>query len=273
MANIGVRALSVVAFAVAMIGLPVHSPTYAAACFTPYDNTTYSDYNIGQRAGFADSNIIYNRWNADTSAGKSPDVVQFKDEVRARNVNPGPVVLDFEDIFLEGTETVVRQRLAIWHNLLTWTRQVLTEQGSTQKIGIFAFTEHVDDQYLSLAKELNGKIDAFFPEMYRYPDVDQAEWNYELNVRATEARLIDSTKPVYPYIWPQYPKYDGTTPPGQEPGVFYEGTTWRQQLNALKAHPYINGFVVWNSGSWNTVGNHTSWADETIDFVASLPTC
>lgn len=241
--------------------------TTAARCVPLYDNTFYTDIHVGQLLGFPRSNIIYYKpntdWKARTDNGQLPPESDYKAWVAQNDNNPGPVVINFENIFLEGTDAAkVLRRAEMWDSLLTWTKFVV----GSKRIGIFAFTDRLDSQYLSLARQLNPKIDAYFPELYRYQGVDDNEFAFEIGYRVNEVHEVDTSKPIYPYVWPQYVKLNNPPPNSETPGTFIDESRWRRQLDDISANTAVTGIIFWSQQT--PVGDtNKGWVTATEGFL------
>ncbi|MBE1469125.1 hypothetical protein [Kibdelosporangium phytohabitans] len=217
--------------------LAVAAPASAhSAQFTAYDNHNYA----GVALKLVDVNLIrqieHPGWLELTSAGNLPPESEFRTVARrAAERSPGPIVLDFENIWLrdDNRQPPVERRVAIWTKLLTWAR---AEARPGQIVGAYKFLNEVDLRFEQQAKDLARLESAFFPQLYTGTDYTHGTWTARLRARIGKARRIDPAKPVIAYIWPQYET-------GQ-PGAWVPGDRWRAQLDALLREG-TNGFVIW----------------------------
>jgi hypothetical protein len=103
-------------------------------------------------------------------------------------------------------------------------------------------------------------VDAFFPPIYNFDD-NRRSWETRAQAAQAEAHALDSKKPIYFYLWPQYHV-------GSARALRYVGGDyWRFQLET--AHRYGDGIVLWgpDAYAWN---DKSGWWDATEKFAASL---
>lgn len=235
---------------------------HASSCFVGYDNTFYTGENLARDIGIQRSNIVYAtaEWKTLFAAGQLPPKAEFQDRVLRNSVHSGPVVLNFETIFLSGTDVaVVEQRAALWMTMLDWIEEVIP----TKPLGAYHFAEQTRQAYphMTLARQISARFDFFASSDYT-KDNDITAWNTQLTDSINRSAYIEPNKPVYSYIWAQYhPNTDGT---------FVDPSMWRQQLEILKQR--VDAFVIWSSTSWPIIDDRR-WIDETKAFVAALPPC
>lgn len=245
-----------------------------ATCFSAYDNTTYTDVRIGQLAGFPTCGIIYDRqapgWEAKLLANEPPPQDEFAYWLRYKaDRTPGPIVLDFELIYLKGATTdVINQRYETWVTIIAWTKAILDAEYGGRRFGIFGFPNYGwDTQYLSLAKDLAARTDIHFPQMYPGNNESAASFSSRLNSAVYRSNQLEANLPIYAYIWPQW----RPTPGDPSTWVFIPGSRWSEYLTAIKAQ--ADGFAIWNSTASNTVGTtNRGWVNATVAFIDSLPT-
>lgn len=105
---------------------------------------------------------------------------------------------------------------------------------------------------------LASVVDYFSPSFYDHDTDDTTTWReYVDTVFSVIHQYYGTTKPIYPYIWPQY---DGGTKNAQ----FMDTSTWQFMLNYLYAK--AGGAIVWSgSGTWNP---NASWWQVTKEFMA-----
>jgi hypothetical protein len=220
-----------------------------------FDNTAYPNVDL-EAFGLVRSAVVYET-TAQASAiasGRLPDQVPFERSVRARATVPGPVVLDYEDLYLTGPPTAVAWHLRVLTALARWAHHAAARSA----IGFYGLLDHTAPAYISLARQLAPLEDAFFPSMYTFDD-NRAKWRLRLEHDVALAHRIDSGTPVYPYLWPQY--HQGTPRAGQ----FINGGYWAFQLATVAN--LADGFVVW---SQEVANESDGWVSATQRFMRSL---
>lgn len=232
-----------------------------AGCFHAYDNTIYSNVDVGTLAGIPNAGILYAHpgWNDLFLSGATPSESSFKHAVELKSTAPGPFILDFEVMYLSGSAAQVQQNYTVWAQLLDWANEVLDDLHPGKILGAWALvdTATLDSAYLDLAQDLTNRCGAIFQSMYTY-DETETHWYNRLLANEALGRQVSSTKPILAYLWPQY----------SHNYTFLTGARWRAELDACLTH--ADGFVIWNSGASNTVTN-TAWVDQTVDFINDLP--
>ncbi|WP_152566438.1 hypothetical protein [Lysobacter antibioticus] len=237
----------------------------AAAPFHAYDNTHYQDVDLVGEAGLVKANILYQRqeWIACTADDKLPPKAEFQAAVQAAAVHRGPVVLDFENIWIKNVDAAqAHRRYRLWRQLFLWAK----EAAPGHMIGAYDLLGPNSDQYLDCARDLSQYQDGFFPHLYTAPTLTQATWERRLDNRVVSARNVNSSKPLIPYIRPQEEATCGGDP---EP-TYLPADRWRRQLDQLGAK--ASGFIVWSPVMCShNVGENRGWITETVDFMRSLP--
>ncbi|MBO0852397.1 MAG: hypothetical protein J2P18_01355 [Nocardia sp.] len=217
--------------------------------FNLFDNTHYTDVDLG----LPKSNILYEQSPIANSVkqGKAPDEQTFKQQVREHNTAPGPFVMDFENLYLKGADAEKHCELLI--AMADWAHQAAPGKA----IGYYGVLDNVDSQHMYLEKKLAPHEDAYFPTMYTFND-DRAGWTSRLTRDVELAKQVDASKPMYPYVWPQY--HEGT------PNAlrFIDADYWTFQLNTLRK--YASRAVIWSSTGPNT---STGWVQATKRFAES----
>lgn len=236
----------------------------SATCFTVYDNTSYTDVDVSTVVGIDEANIIYpsSTWKTKFAKGELPTQGDFVDVIQDAT-KPGPIVLDFETIYLTTkhgeTDAVVQRRAEMWTTMLQWA------QAATSKpVGAWGFPENTAAAYRDLAKGPAVYMDAWFVSVYRDSLWSYADWNYELTLRFNIANGMNAAIPIFIYISPNF-----TT--GPDHGDFMDGDVWRSQLDRILQ--IADGIVIWSSADLPIVGPNTGWLDETVSFVDALPDC
>jgi hypothetical protein len=223
--------------------------------FVLYDNTHYTNLDLEQY-GLVKSNVLYEDAASKQAiaAGQVPDQTLFKTRLALHEQDPGPLVLDFEDLYLTGSPATAAYHLRVLTLLARWAH----EAAPGKIIGFYGLLNHIDRVYLPLAQQLAPFEDAFFPSLYTFND-DRAQWRRRLLDDLALARQIAPGKPIYPYLWPQY--HEGTPKALQYLGASY----WRFQL--LTSYRYTSGAVIWSSGG--PTGSD-QWVAATAQFMHDL---
>lgn len=219
-----------------------------------FDNTFYPNVDL-ETYGLIKSNVVYEppAMKTVTSAGHLPDAPSFKKLVRDDARFPGPVVLDFENLYLQGTPAVAEQHFHVLDTLALWAH----EAAPGKIIGFYGLLDHTDRHYLSLARRLAARQDAFFPSLYTFND-DRAAWAQRVRDDVALARSIAPRLPVLLYIWPQY--HEGTPKALR----YMSSSYWSFQLHT--AARYADGVVIWSGTARNT---STGWVNVTAAFMRS----
>ncbi|MGJ7902311.1 hypothetical protein [Lysobacter sp. 1R34A] len=237
----------------------------APATFHAYDNTHYQDVDLVGEAGLVKANILYQRpeWIACTSADLLPPKAEFQAAVQAAAVHRGPIVLDFENIWIKNVDAArAHKRYRLWRQLFLWAR----EAAPGHMIGAYDLLGPNTDQYLECARDLSQYQDGFFPHLYTASDLSQSTWERRLDNRVLSARNVNPAKPLIPYIRPQEEATCGGDP---EP-AYLAPERWRRQLDQLGAK--ASGFIIWSPVMCShEVGDNRGWIVQTVDFMRSLP--
>jgi hypothetical protein len=232
--------------------------------FTVFDCSFYTNVNLEQ-FGAVKSNIIYEGTVAALS-GQNPDNFKganrktseldlppkdvYEQMIRQHIANPGPLVLDFETLYLTGSPEDAKRHFDKLSTLLAWTHEV----APSKPVGFFGLLGHTQKAYYSLARTLAKGEDAFFPTLYTYND-DQTKWMNRLKNDVVEARQIDINKPVYTFM----------TPSRHMPNKDYlTEEEWTFQLT--QASKLTNGIVIWSPVIKNT---DTGWVNVTKKFLST----
>jgi hypothetical protein len=231
-----------------------------AHAFLLFDNMYYRGKPSTASEGLIASNILYENkiWPNRQNYGHLPNRDAFEALVRASVVHPGPLVLDIEGLPLKGSAKIARQNMETLATLADWAHQA----APGKIIGYYGTNtlSKVPRANLELARELARHVDAFFPSMYTFND-DRKEWKRRAQDAIAEARRLDSRKPVYFYMWPQY--HDGTPRAFQ----FVDASYWTFQLQTAKR--LSDGIVLW-SGSKDEWNDSTGWWSATAQFMNTL---
>ena len=238
-----------------------------ASTFPVYDNTFYSNVNL-ERVGAVKSNVVYESpvaqlsgQNPDDFAGPRPRGAElalpakadFEALVQRTARHPGPVVLDFETLYLKGSRAVAQRRFAKLRTLLDWAHEAVP--GRT--VGYYGVLGNTLPRYYPLERQLAAREDALFPSLYTFGD-NRAGWHAKFTQIMAEAKAVAPRKPVYAYLWPQY--HDGTKLAGR----YLTPDHWRYELRT--AQQLCSGVVIWSP--WSTATDQR-WVDETSAFLAS----
>lgn len=104
---------------------------------------------------------------------------------------------------------------------------------------------------------LANVVDYFSPSLYAYSTDDTVTWRKYADTMVNAIRkYYSTTKPIYPYIWPQW--HDN----GNQ---LIDTATWNYQLNYL--YKITQGAIIWTGGTYNWDGN-APWWRTTKKFMA-----
>jgi hypothetical protein len=190
-----------------------------------------------------------------------------------------PIVLDFEDFDLRGSDRTVAQSVGKLDRILGTFRAA----APTRQFGFYTILP-VNDYWRTVkpqlgaeyrswqrdtdrvSKPLEPKVDALFPSLYTFYE-DQAGWTRNATEQICEARRI-SDKPVYVFLWPEY--HDGDQ---RHRGKRIDRAYWRMQLET--AYRLADGVVLW--GGYDLAGDkprrwdpREPWWQETLAFARDL---
>ena len=249
-------------FLIAALTLAVLPFRQAAAAqartpFIVYDNMFYRGKPNTTAAGLVASNILYenNIWPNKQDYGRLPNRGVFAALVRSHMRNPGPLVIDIENMPLKGPADVVRHNAETLATLADWAH----EAAPGKFIGFYGTNtlSKVPLENLSCARELARHVDAFFPPVYTFDD-DRNAYERRAHDSFEEARSLDPKKPIYFYLWPQY--HDGTPKQFQ----FIDVSYWEFQLET--ALRFSNGIVLWSPSRYDWTDS-TGWWAATREFL------
>jgi hypothetical protein len=250
-----------IAWATLLVAALMAVPTLADnAPFALYDNMYYRGKPNTTQDGFVVSNILYEAviWPHKVNYGVLPDRHAYEAMVRAHIANPGPLVIDIEELPLRGSPDEARQHLETLSTLADWAHAA----APGKIIGFYGTNTltRVSPADVQYARELARHVDAFFPPAYTFDD-DRATWQQRAQDAVAEAHALDPAKPVYFYLWPQY--HDNTPKQFQ----FVDAAYWTFQLE-IASH-LSNGIVLWSPGKydWN---DSTGWWTATQRFARSV---
>jgi len=243
--------------------------TYDDSSFTVYDNTFYPNVDLEQ-FGAVKSNVVYEAPVAQ-SAGQNPNNFRgarpywaelalpsqaaYEALVRRTARNPGPVVLDFETLYLRGSAAVARRRFQKLRTLLAWAHQAVP--GRT--VGYYGVLGNTAPRYLGLERRLATGEDALFPSLYTFTD-SRAAWSRRFHIIMSEAAAVAPGKPVYAYLWPQY--HGGT----KWAGHYLTPDYWHYELEA--ATRLCSGVVIWGPSNSDP---DQRWVRATASFLGGGP--
>ncbi|MEU2715688.1 hypothetical protein [Streptomyces sp. NPDC007205] len=247
---------------------PAPSPSTSAVAppqFTVYDTTFYAHLDLAQY-GAVKANIIYEGRVAALSGQpvRSPNgrpttelVLPPKDAyqklVRQHMANPGPLVLDYETLYLTGTPKVAKRHFQKLSTLLTWTREVAPHK----QIGFWDLLGNTSRAYYPLARTLAVHEDVFLPSLYTSSTDSETSWQHRLERARAEAKQIAPDKPMYPFQWPQFRDR-------RQSGQYLPPRLWSYELQA--SGKATKAVVLWGGGS---KGNrNTAWLDVLERFLS-----
>lgn len=233
--------------------------------FPVYDNTFYRNVDLEQ-AGAVKSNIVYeylvaeltgqdaNKFRGTRPGGAElnlPDKNAFEALVQSVTTGPGPVVLDFETLYLEGPQADAERHFEKLRTMLEWAHEAVP--GRT--VGYYGVLGNTSPRYYKLERRLAEREDALFPSLYTFSD-NRPAWLAKFRRIMTQAAKVAPGKPVYAYLWPQY--HDGT----KLAGHYLTPDHWRYELET--AQQLCSGVVIWGP---RVSDPDRRWVDETAAFL------
>jgi hypothetical protein len=216
------------------------------SAFTVYDDAAYPNVDLEQ-VGAVKSNIVYEAPVAQLAAQQPRDFrgprpywaelalpprTAYEALVRRTVRYPGPVVLDFETLYLRGSTATAYRRFQKLQTLLAWTHEAVP--GRT--VGYYGVLGNTAPRYLGLERRLAAHEDALFPSLYTFSD-SWAAWHRRFRQIMAEAAYIAPGKPVYAYLRPQY--HEGTKLAGR----YLTPDHWSYELRV--ARQLCAGVVIW----------------------------
>jgi F5/8 type C domain len=250
--------LAGVALAASALALPPAAAYAASPTFTLYDDTAYTSATIGH--GAVAASLVPNfACQALFSGGATPTQSQWQSLVQQDNVHPGaPLVLDCENLYLNGSASAAAANLAELQQLQSWARAV----APTQVIGWYGLLGNTSSANYSRYQQLIAQDPntAFFPSAYTF-STNETTWVTTLTANIAAAANINVAVPVLPYIWPQY--HQGSSPSSLSL-TFVPGAQWSFELATL--HDLgLSGAVAWG-------GSNSSTCDATCQSTAGSQT-
>ena len=237
--------------------------------FTVYDNTFYPNVDLEQ-FGAVKSNVVYEAPVAQL-AGQNPKNFRgarpywaelalppragYEALVRRTARNPGPVVLDFETLYLRGSAATARRRFQKLRTLLSWAHQAVP--GRT--VGYYGVLGNTAPRYLSLERKLATGEDALFPSLYTFTN-SRTAWTRRFHGIMAEAKAVAPGKPVDAYLWPQY--HGGT----KWAGRYLTPDYWHYELET--ATRLCSGAVIWGPSDTDP---DQRWVRTTASFLGGSP--
>jgi hypothetical protein len=234
--------------------------------FVVYDNAAYRNVNL-ERYGAVKSNIVYEgqvaQLTRQQAKGSRDEDLGYRAElalpprhayealVRSATQNPGPVVLDFESLYLRGSYATAYRHYRRLETLLAWAH----DAARGHAIGFYGVLGNTAPRYFGLERRLARQQDALFPSLYTFSD-DLSAWRRRFRQIMAEAADVAPGKPVLAYIRPQY--HDGTRQAGQ----YLTPNHWRYELRV--ARELCSGVVIW--GPHRSVPDQR-WVEVTQKFL------
>ncbi|WP_018156257.1 discoidin domain-containing protein [Demetria terragena] len=210
-----------------------------ASSFTVLDN---SDYVEGGVEGALYTSFVPNfECRPYYERDVLPSKAVWQGLVRKYSTRPGPLVLDCEGWFFNGTDA--QANLGRLKTLQAWAREI----EPTKIIGWYNLAAHTTPENRRYYHELIAadRRTALFPAAYTGSAL--VDWTPRLKTAWTTARGISTTLPIYVYLWPQYSK---RTTAGTWLD-FLPTTFWEAQLEMARGMGF-DGAVMWGSVTCDT---------------------
>jgi hypothetical protein len=239
----------------------------AGASFPVYDNSGYSNVDL-EHFGAVRSNIVYEAPVAQLADQQPryfrgprpywaelalPPQAAYEALVRRTVQYPGPVVLDFETLYLRGSTAIADRRFWKLQTLLAWTHDAVPGR----EVGYYGVLGNTAPRYLRLERQLATHEDALFPSLYTF-SADLAAWRRRFRQIMDEAAYVAPGKPVYAYLRPQY--HEGTRLAGR----YLTPDHWSYELRVAKQ--VCSGVVIWGPRS-NALDQR--WVEATGSFLGA----
>lgn len=234
--------------------------------FTLYNDTYYTNIDLTS-LGAVRSNLVYEApvaqlagqdpadFRGERPAGAElalPPRAAYEDLVRSSIRGPGPLVLDYETLYLRrATPATAARRLYKLRTLLDWAHDAVPGRA----IGYYGVLGNTAPEYLGMERRLALREDALFPSLYTFGD-DRAQWLGRFRRIMAEAAAVAPGKPVYAYLWPQY--HPGT----RRAGRYLTPEHWDYELRT--AARMCAGAVVWGPADDDP---DQGWVAATADFL------
>lgn len=220
----------------------------SAAALAAYDDdSSAANVDLGRVAAVR-SNVVYEAAVARLVTDPAPTArselalpprAAYEDLVRRTAGDAGPIVLDFESLYLRGAPADAQRRFQKLRTLLTWAH----EAAPGRAVGYYGVLGNTAPPYAPLERALAAQEDALFPGLYA-GDTDFGAWQANFRRVMAEARAVAPGKPVYAYLWPSY--HGGTKRPATYPAPAH----LRRELD--EAMRECAGVAVWSG--WGAAG-------------------
>ena len=216
-------------------------------------------------------------WKNDAERHSAPDAGLVAGRIARVPDDGAPLVMDFEFFQMRSREETIRSRDAMQRIAQTFDRFA-----GNRPIGFYGYLpvrnywdaiESARSPKFRQWQELNSlmaplaqSVDMLFPSIYTLYN-NPHQWESYALAQVAEARRI-STKPVVPFIWPDFHHNGNDGPLEAIPRDF-----WRFQLNTLAQ--VADGLVIWGGwdmARWSPVRWEDSapWWIETQQFLREV---
>ncbi len=241
--------------------------------FRIYDTTGFTGKPDVSVYGIASAWILYE--GGALPNGTDADLINLFFETAVAHPNV-PWILDVESLPIESG--MVLQSANIQR--LTHILQLAQSQSRGQSVSYFGgaitYRQVNDDDSDLLA--LANQQDFFCPDCYTRVGQDQSTWGAKTLSLISRANGMDSTKPVYPFLWMQIfdPCAVGVNPCPTNGAVAVPSDLWAHELQVSEKD--ADGIVIWGGYNLTTLhplSNPIHWDDNapwwqvTKDFIAS----
>ena len=274
------RLARVVVLGILVVGSTLPAMCVAAGCFKVMDATLYADKPDTRALGVQTIKLVEppRWWHGVPNNEKSLKEATIKETGPLVGLRSS-VLIDLE-LPLAGNSPDIAANRQRYRDLIQWMR----DGGFSAPLSFYGSLP-VRDYWRALTgpgspgykawqaendalKPIVPLVTALYPSLYTfYPD-PQA-WVKYAQANITEARRIAGSRPVYPFIWPQY--HNSNERLGYQ---YIDESFWSLQLRTLYAN--ADGLVLW--GGWDFADNRqarwdedAAWWRATKQFLAKTP--
>ncbi|WP_186526032.1 NEW3 domain-containing protein [Leekyejoonella antrihumi] len=229
----------------------------AATSFTVFNETQgdHSTWALDQ-FGLTNNAVVYDRWGltcSTTGCSNVPSQSTFESAITSVVSQFGaspttPIALDFEGIVPDSatSNAQAQQDLNLYEELATWAH------GAEPSAPIGMYSYDWKTAYDSYTAQLytGGYFQFFAPTMYnRWATV--ADWKAELSAAVSNDKSMDSSLPIYPFIWPMWDNGSSAE---------LSAADWTTEFRDLE--PSTQGAIVWANSATTLDTTSCGWLSD-----------